>query len=852
MAFSPNAETVYADGPFGSPLQPSKPDIRSLLAQYEAAIDAYSSGAGSIAKSTRALLFADLAHTADVTAWVYADSTVAYNGIYRKSGSSGAGSWSLILPLPFSFIIASDAGAGTPNAIQATTSIPVSSSALVWTSIFEANTASPVTISFNGGSALTIKTNTGNNIAAGGLAAGMIVMGIVSGSTFRLVSDQVSAAIVAAAEAAADRAEEAASEAANKVSRGGDTMTGNLGIEKIGPTLTLNDTGAGQARIRGQRNGVTRWTLDLGDGDTESGSNTGSNYELRRYSDAGALLGTSVSVDRATGVATFEKIPTGGGVLLGEFGTETAFLAANIPAVVQTVTVCGRAARGDNGKHDKVRIAGPGTEPWQVQSSDGAWWDIADQNEYAAEIFGLGAGVADTTAFANAMDFITTRGGTLRAPAGEFTLTNDFSITSAAMPFKIIGAGKDVTIFKRADTGTVAFWNIVNSSDYVIADLTLNCQRSNVAVGTGSHALRMDRGENITVHRVKVTDYTDTGIIYFDTADPANGLHDNVSVIECECDGLSNANNGILLNNTRRGLMAHNKVINLGRQGAPQFAIQFKARNVDGKSFGNWIENCRGGVAIGSTDVAAPSNVNCHSSFEIVKGATRALRATYSSFCTMHAEVIDMDEASDAGNPTEDTDEHAVFLNQVDNCVVRIGHLRGYEDTKYVVALPTAAGCSVLIDTWRNVPQTSKFLDLGVGASGNVVEVKNYVGTPFDFPMDLVQNASGSANTFRISSDVMSQRTTIASDAITILNPAVARYRLDTEGAAATDNLATINGGTDGQVVAFTTTSDARDVVLKHNTGNIFLKGAVDRTLGTINDIVVLMFSSFAGKWLEV
>ncbi|MCA1365916.1 hypothetical protein I6F15_00635 [Bradyrhizobium sp. BRP14] len=209
MAFSPNAETVYADGPFGSPLQPSKPEIRSLLAQYEAAIDAYSSGAGSIAKPTRALLFADLAHTADKTAWVYADSTVAYNGIYRKSGASGAGSWSLILPLPFSFIIASDVGAGTPNAIQATTSIPVSGSALVWMNIFEANTASPVTVSFNGGSALTIKTNSGNDITAGGLTAGMIVMGIVSGSTFRLVSDQASAAIVAAAEAAADRAEAA-------------------------------------------------------------------------------------------------------------------------------------------------------------------------------------------------------------------------------------------------------------------------------------------------------------------------------------------------------------------------------------------------------------------------------------------------------------------------------------------------------------------------------------------------------------------------------------------------------------------------------------------------------------------
>ncbi|WP_201273259.1 hypothetical protein [Sinorhizobium meliloti] len=259
MAFSPNAETVFADGPFGSPLQPAKSEIRSLLAQYEAAIDAYSSGAGSIAKSTRALLFADLAHAADVTAWVYADSTVAYNGIYRKSGASGTGSWSLILPLPFSFIIASDAGTGTPNAIQATTSLPVSSSALVWMNVFEANTASPVTVSFNGGSALTIKTNSGNDVAVGGLTAGMIVMGIVSGSTFRLVSDQASSAIVAAAEAAqaaaedaADRAEAAAATAlATVATYGGSSssdssaaiasMASALGFVRFGAGSTLVD-----------------------------------------------------------------------------------------------------------------------------------------------------------------------------------------------------------------------------------------------------------------------------------------------------------------------------------------------------------------------------------------------------------------------------------------------------------------------------------------------------------------------------------------------------------------------------------------------------------------------------------
>ncbi|WP_164848446.1 tail fiber domain-containing protein [Sinorhizobium meliloti] len=179
-----------------------KSDVRQLLGEYESTINAFLSNGGLI-YSSKAAMDADLAHAANSMAWVLGDATVANNGIYRKIGASGVGSWTRVADLPFSFIIASDTGAGTPNAIQATTSIPVSGSALIWMNVFEANTASPVTVSLNGGSALTIKTNSGNDVAADGLTAGMIVMGIVSGSTFRLVSDQASAAVLAACEAAA-------------------------------------------------------------------------------------------------------------------------------------------------------------------------------------------------------------------------------------------------------------------------------------------------------------------------------------------------------------------------------------------------------------------------------------------------------------------------------------------------------------------------------------------------------------------------------------------------------------------------------------------------------------------------
>lgn len=207
IGMADTANTVFRDFvtdgvPSSGKSKPKKPEIRRLLTGYEAIISAFTSNGGLI-YSSKPAMDGDLTRPANSMAWVVGDPTAINNGIYRKVGGSGTGSWARVSDLPFSFIIASDVGAGTPNAIQASTSIPVSGSALVWTNIFETNTASPVTISFNGGAALTVKTNSGNDPAPGGLPGGMIVMGTVSGSTFRLLNDQVSSAIVAAAEAAA-------------------------------------------------------------------------------------------------------------------------------------------------------------------------------------------------------------------------------------------------------------------------------------------------------------------------------------------------------------------------------------------------------------------------------------------------------------------------------------------------------------------------------------------------------------------------------------------------------------------------------------------------------------------------
>ena len=188
-----------------------KRDLRAWGTWVEKIIQAFLSNGGTVA-FTRAQLFTNLEPNAFSMAWVVQDPVAENNGIYQRSGNDEV-PWFRVADLPYSFIAAEDDGEGTPNAIQASSAIPVSGSALILLSVFETNTGSPVTVSFNGGPPLTIKSNSGNDIVAGGLVEGMVVAGRISGSTFRLLSDQVSSALLAEVESLAGEAKAARDEA---------------------------------------------------------------------------------------------------------------------------------------------------------------------------------------------------------------------------------------------------------------------------------------------------------------------------------------------------------------------------------------------------------------------------------------------------------------------------------------------------------------------------------------------------------------------------------------------------------------------------------------------------------------
>ena len=76
-------------------------------------------------------------------------------------------------------------------------------------------------------------------------------------------------------------------------------------------------------------------------------------------------------------------------------------------------------------------------------------------------------------------------------------------------------------------------------------------------------------------------------------------------------------------------------------------------------------------------------------------------------------------------------------------------------------------------------------------------------------------------------------------------------HTVDTEGEGATDDLVTINGGAVGRVLILKPENDARTVVIKHGTGNIWLKGKADLDLDDLEDGLILVYTA-GSKWTDL
>jgi hypothetical protein len=119
------------------------------------------------------------------------------------------------------------------------------------------------------------------------------------------------------------------------------------------------------------------------------------------------------------------------------------------------------------------------------------------------------------------------------------------------------------------------------------------------------------------------------------------------------------------------------------------------------------------------------------------------------------------------------------------------------------------------------------------GATGVWTRTGTYNGLQYD----------GNATNIGVAFSV--RTATIASDAITAT---MDWHWVETEGAAAADDLSTINGGYEGRRLVLFAANNGRDVVLKDGVGNMRLNG--DFTLTHSDDSVELIFRN--NVWIEV
>ena len=93
-----------------------------------------------------------------------------------------------------------------------------------------------------------------------------------------------------------------------------------------------------------------------------------------------------------------------------------------------------------------------------------------------------------------------------------------------------------------------------------------------------------------------------------------------------------------------------------------------------------------------------------------------------------------------------------------------------------------------------------------------------------------------------------SREVTVAAGAITVRASDSALF-VDTQDDDATDELITINGGTEGQIIIFSSISGARDTTFQQDTDNLSLAG--DFTLSTTQDTIMLRKAN-TGDWHEI
>lgn len=199
----------------------------------------------------------------------------------------------------------------------------------------------------------------------------------------------------------------------------GDTMTGNLTINKDNATLTITGTGTPayimnavqgqQPVIVGRKGGVDRWLVIHGDSSAESGGSTGftgSDFAIWRCRNDGTLTDAPFNITRATGNVNLSASLNAGGSIVASGSISTA-VKNNLMGIPGGTAFTGAVVPTDA----NIKLYDYGSGNWCGIGVDlnGAFWLRTGTSGAPIPAFAVTAnGVASHTNGVNFKDTVTT------------------------------------------------------------------------------------------------------------------------------------------------------------------------------------------------------------------------------------------------------------------------------------------------------------------------------------------------------------------------------------------------------------------------------------------------------------
>jgi hypothetical protein len=476
--------------------------------------------------------------------------------------------------------------------------------------------------------------------------------------------------------------------------------------------------------------------------------------------------------------------------------------------------------------------------------------DTVNVKDYGA----VGNGVADdSAAIQAAIDYVKANGGIAVIPAGTYRCKN-LRLESGTKTWALEGAGKTVTILEHLDgDGTLLIGNTGSSVGYTLSGFTVDCEYSTYAHPNANNGISYADTSNVIISDVHVRDFKNCSILAF--ANTANTYGDCL-MVDCSFDGLNNSINGMLFVDMNRCGFVRCKAVGTSKNGAiadPGYGIQFKNDCRYGYIEDVYAERCVVGVAFGLTGATGTTNTNV-SNVRVTDCVSGVLigGAISNTITNVYIDMTSSDVGTYPGENAIDIQSSSIG-NTFSNVVIY--NLRSVRS-----AVRVRTGCTdnhVHVGVLNNINTTGVLATFDTGAQYNYIRLSRQLNPRVrsaGLGTMATTTTPSDANAWEYDGYAMSESKTIASGVITIGNQKSTAFVVDTEGSAATDDLDTITfpAAVDGTIISLRTSNDARDVVVKYNTGNIVLTGAADYTLSTRRSVLVLEWSAVTVKWVEV